>query len=192
MKARKSILAGLCVALSLLAFMALAGQPIAPVRHVDLSRYMGRWYVIAFIPTSYGKDAYNMVETYRLQKNGQVCTSLWFRDGGFDGEIKRKNSLSDVAEGSGNAVWKVHVFWFIHAQYIAAWLAPDYSQVIVARDKRDYAWFMARRPQVSAADYRAMVGRVKAMGYDVSKLQRVPQMWTSSELASTTFAQSCD
>ena len=50
-----------------------------------------------------------------------------------------------------------------------------YSQTIVARSKRDYVWYMARTPQVSAEDYKRAVESIKAMGYDVSKLRRVPQ-----------------
>lgn len=182
----------MCLTLPMAGTAALAREPIPPVPHVDLSRYMGRWFVIAFIPTRYGRHARNMVEFYRLRKNGQVCTSLWFRDGGSDGKIKRKHELADVVADQGNAAWKVHVLWLAHAQYLVGWLAPDYSQVIVARDKRDYMWFMARKPTVSDADYQAMTRRVKAMGYDVSDIRRVPQQWTPAQLKNTSFEQPCD
>jgi len=36
---------------------------------------------------------------------------------------------------------------------------------------------MARTPEISAADYAALVERVGKLGYDVAKLQRVPQKW---------------
>ncbi|MET0331186.1 MAG: lipocalin family protein, partial [Dyella sp.] len=44
--------------------------PIKPVEHVDLARFMGDWYVIATIPTRFEKNAYNAVETYKLQPDG--------------------------------------------------------------------------------------------------------------------------
>jgi hypothetical protein len=34
---------------------------------------------------------------------------------------------------------------------------------------------MARTPEISEAAYAADVGRLKAMGYNVSKLRKVPQ-----------------
>jgi apolipoprotein D and lipocalin family protein len=37
--------------------------PIKPVAPIDLPRFMGKWYVIASIPTHFEKDAYNAVET---------------------------------------------------------------------------------------------------------------------------------
>lgn len=182
------------LALALLAISAgaLASEPIKPVDHVDMSRYMGRWFVIASIPTSVGDDAYNMVETYRRMDNGDVCTSLWFHDGGPDASIEKKHRVATVRDDTGNAEWKVHVFLFFHAQYIVGWLNSDYSQVIVARDKRDHTWLMARTPSISDADYQAMVKRVKDMGYDTSELRRMPQDWSDADPDAMSFAESCD
>ncbi len=158
---------------------AMAGKlpPIKPVPHVDLPRFMGNWYVIASIPTRFEKTAYNAVETYSLQPDGDIATSFRFNDGAFDGKLKHIRSTGFVKDDSGNAVWGVQVFWPIRAQYIVAWLKPDYSQVIVARDARDYTWIMARTPTVSPADYAALMARVKALGYPMDKVRRVPQAW---------------
>ena len=87
------------------------------------------------------------------------------------------HSTAFVTPDSGNAVWGVQVFWPIKAQYIVAYLKDDYSQVIVARDARDYTWVMARTPTVSAADYAALVARVKQLGYSLDDLRKVPQAW---------------
>lgn len=72
------------------------------------------------------------------------------------------------------------LFWGFKAQYIVAWLKPDYSEMIVARDKRDYTWVFARTTSVSPTNYAALVARVKALGYDVSKLRKVPQQWPAA------------
>jgi apolipoprotein D and lipocalin family protein len=166
-----------------LGFLLLAGgcarasQPVPVVPHVDLPRYMGHWYVIASIPTRFERDGYNPVETYRLDPDGRICTSFRFRPGSFAAPVKTIHSIATVESGSGNAEWTVHLFWFLRAQYVVAWLAPDYSQVIVARDKRDYVWLMARTPHIPEQDYQAMVRRVAAMGYDPTRLHRSPQRW---------------
>lgn len=171
-------LLGLGLILALVAcHSARAQKPIEPVNHVQLSRYMGRWYVIASIPTRFGRDGYNQVETYQLGADGAICTSFRFRDGGFQGPLKTIHSTATIVPGSGNAQWSVHLFWLLHAQYLVAWLAPDYSRVIVARDARDYVWLMARTPQVSPGDYRDMLARVGALGYDLQRVRKVPQQW---------------
>jgi apolipoprotein D and lipocalin family protein len=154
---------------------AMAEKPIEPVTGVDLSRYMGRWYVIASIPTRFERNAYDAVEVYRRDADGDIHTSFHFRRDGFEGPVKTIHSTATVVPGTGNGEWKVHLLRVLRAQYIVGWLAPDYSEVIVARDARDYVWLMARTPQISAIDYRAMLARVRAMGYDLRKLRKVPQ-----------------
>ncbi len=169
------LLAGLSLAACRMS--ASARPPIVPVAHVDLSGYMGRWYVIGAIPTRIEHDDYDPVETYRLERNGSICTVFRFRRGGFAARLRTVHSTATVVAHTGNAEWHVHLFWLLRLQYIVAWLAPDYSRVIVARDARDYVWLMARTPHISRHDYAAMVARVAAMGYDVSKLRKSPQRW---------------
>ena len=164
---------------------------IPPVSHVDLPRFMGSWFVIASIPTRFERNEYNPVETYRPEPDGSICTSFRFREGAFNGPLKKIHSVATTLAGSGNAEWRVHLFWVLREQYIVAWLAPDYSAVIVARDARDYAWLMARTPQISAAEYRLMLARLKAMGYDLSKVRKSPQSWPDAGLDRSSFGSSC-
>lgn len=156
--------------------------PIDPVAHVDLPRYMGSWYVIAAIPTRFEKDAYDAVETYTLKPNGEVATLFQFRKGSFDGKLKEFRTTGIVKPGTDNAVWGVRVFWPLKAQYVVAYLKDDYSQVIVARDARDYVWVMARTPTISEADYGALLNKVKALGYPMDKIRKVPQRPRGADL----------
>lgn len=154
--------------------------PIQPVGHVDLPRFMGSWYVIASIPSFLEKKAYNAVESYTLQGNGHIATSFTYRNSAFTNPLKTIHSTGYVTPDSGNAVWGVQLIWPIKAQYIIAYLDSQYSQTIIARDKRDYVWIMAKTPTISPADYDAMVARVKAMGYAVSDIRTVPQSWPAA------------
>ena len=148
--------------------------PIKPVEHVDLPRFMGAWYVIASIPTPFEKKAYNAVETYTMQPDGNIYTAFRFNNGSFDSPVKTIHSTAFVKAGSGNAVWGVQIFWPVKAQYIVAYLKDDYSQTIVARDARDYTWIMARTPSISQADYDALVNVVRQLGYSIKDLRKVP------------------
>ncbi len=149
--------------------------PITPVPHVDLPRFMGDWYVIATIPSWPEKDAWNPVETYRLAPDGRIATRFHYRKGGFDGPRKEIESTGFVTPDTGNAVWGVQLLWPIKAQYLVAYLNDDYSQTIIARDKRDYVWVMARTPTLPQGDYDALVERVREMGYPMEHLRKVPQ-----------------
>jgi apolipoprotein D and lipocalin family protein len=151
--------------------------PMPTVEAVNLSRFMGDWYVIANIPTSIEKGAHNAVESYALDADGTIATTFTFRDGGFDGPVKRYTPRGFVEDRQTNALWGMQFVWPIRADYRIIYLADDYTQTIIGRQKRDYVWIMARTPAIPEADYRRLLSIAGAQGYDVSLIERVPQRW---------------
>jgi len=151
--------------------------PIRTEAHVDLSRFMGRWYVIANIPTFIEEGAHNAVETYKLNPDGTVATTFTYRKGAFDGKLKTWHPTGYVEDTQSNAVWGMRFLWPFKADYRIVYVSPDYTQTIIGRLKRDYVWIMARTPQIDAGDYRALLRIVEEQGYDVSRVELVPQKW---------------
>jgi apolipoprotein D and lipocalin family protein len=149
--------------------------PLRPVSYVDLNRFMGDWYVLANIPTRMERGAHNAIESYRLASDGRVLTTFTFRDGAFDGPEKRYEPVGFIRNRHSNAVWGMQFIWPFKADYRIAYLDEDYRTTIVAREARDYVWIMARTPSIEAAEYDRLIGRVQDLGYDIAKLQRVPQ-----------------
>jgi len=175
----------------LLSACAATGRPIQPVGGIDLPRFMGRWYVIASIPTPFERGGVNAVETYSRNADGSVCTWFRMRPGQFTAPVKLLHSTARIVDGTGNGEWRVKVFSVLRAQYLVGWLNNDYSQVMVVRDARDYLWYMARTPEVPAADYEAMLNRAAALGYDISRIERIPQHWPETGEGSQVFGEQC-
>ena len=145
------------------------------VEKVDLQRFMGPWYVIGVIPTFIEKDIYNAIETYELAPDGTIKTTFTFNKGAFDGEAKVMNPKGFVIPGTNNAIWGMQFIWPIKAEYVISHVDADYTETIIARSARDYVWIMARTPTIDDARYAALVKKVADMGYDLSKLVKVPQ-----------------
>jgi apolipoprotein D and lipocalin family protein len=154
-----------------------ATAPMPAVDHVDLDRFMGDWYVVANIPTFLEKDAYNAVESYRLAEDGTIETTFSFRKGGFDGEKKVYTPRGFVVDEESNAVWGMQFIWPFKGDYRIIYLDDDYQTTVIGRQKRDYVWLMARSPEPPAAEYQRAVEAIRAAGYDLGELQRVPQRW---------------
>ena len=165
------------LALSLITGCAASLPPLKTVERVDLKRFMGTWYVIAAIPTFIETDAFNAVESYRLDADGTVDTTFTFRKGAFDGPLKTYNPRGFIVDTNSNATWGMQFIWPIKAEYLITHLSDDYSQTVIGRNKRDYVWIMARSPQIPEADYERIVAELAAQGYDVTKLRKVPQRW---------------
>jgi apolipoprotein D and lipocalin family protein len=155
--------------------------PIHTVENVDLKRFMGKWYVIASIPTFIEKDAYNAIESYRLAEDGTVETTFTFNKGSFDGPLKTYHPRGFVRDKDSNAVWGMQFIWPIKAEYRIIYLAEDYSKAVIGRTKRDYVWIMARQPSISDDAYQRIVDFLKEQNYDPSKLRIVPHERTADE-----------
>ena len=152
-------------------------KPMATVDYVDIDRFMGDWYVVANIPTFLEKGAHNAVETYARNEDGSIATTFTFRDGGFDGERKEYNPTGFIEDTKTNALWGMQFIWPIKADYRIVYLDKDYTKTVIARKARDYVWVMARKPQLTDKEYEELRQFVGSIGYDVSKMNRVPQSW---------------
>jgi apolipoprotein D and lipocalin family protein len=150
-------------------------KPIHTVEKVDLNRFMGDWYVIANIPTFLEKDAYNAVETYRLEAGGTVATTFRFNKGSLDGPLKEYHPRGFIRDKESNAVWGMQFVWPFKAEYRIIFLSDDYGKTVIGRSKRDYVWIMARKPSISDEEYAAIVDFLQEQGYNTSALQKVPQ-----------------
>lgn len=159
------------------------GPALETVDYVDLDRFMGRWYVIANIPTFVEKGAHNAVERYEMNPDGTIATTFTFREDGFDGELKEYTPKGFVRDDPSNAEWGMRFIWPIKADYRIVYLDDDYTQTIIGRNKRDYVWLMARTPQIPDEDYERLKRLIAEMGYDLDELRKVPQQWDESSAA---------
>ncbi|MBU3672489.1 MAG: hypothetical protein FGM43_08035 [Sinobacteraceae bacterium] len=164
-------------ALLLLAACGVSPQKVTVpvVEKVDLNRFMGPWYVIGVIPTFIEKNIYNAIESYELAPDGTIKTTFTFNKGAFDGPAKRMEPKGFVIPGTNNAIWGMQFIWPVKAEYVISHVDNDYTETIIARSARDYVWIMARTPTIDDARYAALVKKVADMGYDMSKLVKVPQ-----------------
>jgi len=64
--------------------------------------------------------------------------------------------------------------WPIKADYRIIHLDEDYQLTVVGRSKRDYVWVMSRKPKISDEELDRIREFVGSVGYDVTKLKRVP------------------
>lgn len=178
---RRSGVAAPLAALALALLPACATTPMKTADHVDIPRFMGDWYVLAHIPAPQEKEAWNAVESYRLEdgKKDVVETTFTFRQGAFDGPLETMRPTGHVKEGGG-AEWGMRFYWWqgpFLFEYLVVHVDPEYRETVIGRSARDYVWVMARTPTVTESDWARLTGIVKDAGYDLAKLRKVPQRW---------------
>jgi len=168
----------LLLLLPLLGMLMCTNTPsLKTVPDVNLPRFMGPWYVIANIPTFLEKDAYNAIESYRLDTDGTIATTFTFHKGAYDGPLKTYHPRGFVRDNKSNAVWDMQFIRPFKSEYLIVYLNDDYSQTVIGRSKLDYVWIMARTPTISSDDLQAIIKKISDMGYDTAKIKMVPQKW---------------
>jgi apolipoprotein D and lipocalin family protein len=150
--------------------------PLKHIQHLEVSKYMGTWYVIASIPTFFEKGANNAVETYSWNEaNQRIDVDFHFNADSPNGKFKSYPQKAFIYDHESNAEWRVQPFWPLKLAYLVVDLAPDYSYTIVGVPSRKYVWIMARKPKMDDLIYQQLIDKLKQVGYDISRLQKAPQ-----------------
>lgn len=183
----RCLVLSLCLSVPVATVARAEHLPVPRVGQVDLERYLGDWFLVAHIPTSRDVGAHNAQEHYALAEDGSVAITYRNRLGGFDGKRKLMTPKAYIEPGTGNAVWKVVFGWYwpFRYEYRIAHLEPDYSTVIVARSARDFLWLFSREPQMAEEALNGYRTLAASWGYEVSRMQRVPQQWPNPVDGST-------
>lgn len=143
---------------------------VKTVPQVDLNQYLGKWYEIATIPQSFQKDCSCVTAEYSLSDKGYIIVENKCTKGGVNGEKKSIKGKAFVVKNSGNAKLKVQFFWPFKGNYWVIDLAPDYSYAVVGDPTKKYLWILCRKDKMDEQTYQEILSRLKAIGYDLSKL----------------------
>ncbi len=148
---------------------------LATVARVEIERYMGTWYEIAKLPQRFEKGLVGVTATYSLLPDGKVrVLNKGYRQS-FDGKTKTAEGRAVVVDTKTNAKLKVSFFWPFTGDYWILELGKDYEYAAVGEESRKYLWILSRTPKMDEATYNDLVERLRAKGFDVSRLEKNPQ-----------------
>lgn len=142
------------------------------VPSVDLSQYAGKWYEIASFPVSFQKDCYCVTAEYTATDKGYIKVYNSCRKGSVNGKPGSITGNAFPVKGSNNAKLKVQFFWPIRAPYWIIGLADDYSWAMVSGPSRKYLWILSRKPVLPDETYNMLLEKLKADGFDISRLKK--------------------
>ncbi len=156
-------------------------QTVEPVRGFEVERYLGSWHQIAAIPAWFQDQcAYDTSATYNRDTEPdriRVLNACRTEDGTLDQAIGRARFTEspDVAALEVTFVrflgaWR----WFAGGDYVVIALDEDYRWSAVAHPSRDFAWILAREPELDAATLVEIEQAYLDAGYDTCRLLRTP------------------
>ncbi len=147
-----------------------AKTPLKTVSHVDLSRYLGKWYEIARYPNRFQKDCRGSRATYSLLENGKIAVLNECYDKTAPGKLRSAKGKAWVVDQTTNAKLKVSFFWPFAGDYWIIELGKDYEYAVIGHPDRKYLWILSRTEEMAAPLYQAILLRLEQHGYDSSLL----------------------
>ncbi len=157
----------------LLALRAAAPAETAPL---DLEKFQGRWFEIARFDTFFQKGCVGTTSTYsKGDAPGELKVINRCFEDRLDGEPKRIEGTLWTPDPKSPGKLKIRFVWPFSSDFWVLDVAPDYTWALVGDPKKERCWIFQRSPQMDEALYQQLVGKLKARGFDTSKLIRVAQ-----------------
>jgi apolipoprotein D and lipocalin family protein len=157
-------------------------KPLVTVGHVDLKRFMGGWHVIGIIPWSVERNNVGTMDVYTPRPDGRIDITYVFHKEKLTAKRSEMHAIGTVVDKASNATWSVQFIWPFQSPYLVIDLAADYHYTVIGYPNRDLVWIMSRTPSLSDSDYQSILSRLALQGYDVSRIQKVPQVEDSHAL----------
>ena len=163
----------------------VSGQPgLRPLdRRIDIGRFMGDWYVVAFIPIDLPffseANAHDAIESYRLNEDGEIDISYSFRKGSFESEPTVLTQRGWIEDAERPAEWRIQFLWPFESAYLIAWVSENFDRAIVGVPSRSNVWLLSREAHLTEPEFDSLIGRVGDLGYEPELLQRVPHRHTN-------------
>ena len=137
------------------------------VQHVDLKKYLGKWYEIAHLPARFQEGCDDTTATYTLAEDGSIavlneCTK--------NGKVKQAKGKAKVVDKNSGAKLKVTFFWPFYGDYWIINLGEDYDYAVVGTPNRKYLWILSRTPKMDDKLFSQLLESVKSKGFNINNL----------------------
>jgi apolipoprotein D and lipocalin family protein len=139
------------------------------VPHVELEKYLGKWYEIAHLPAKFQEGCSETVATYTLSKDGSISVLNECRK---NDKVKQAKGKAKVVDKSSGAKLKVTFFWPFYGDYWIIKLGNDYDYAVVGTPNRKYLWILSRTPKMDDKLFSQLTEFARSKGFNVENLIR--------------------
>jgi len=149
---------------------------LRPVESLDVNRCTGTWFEIARLKYFFEKNVVAGTSTLLIRPNGDFRIINEGRKGSFTGKWVSAKGVAWRADKKSISRFKVRFFWPFYGQYWVIEVGKDYEYIVVGHPKRKHLWILSRTPQIDKSVYAGILERIKERGFDMSRLEEIPQL----------------
>ena len=169
----KKIVLILAVALiAMVSLFAKKATPVATVKNVDLNRYLGKWFQIAYYPNSFQpKDCGLTTAEYSMDARGKIIVKNTCFEDSQGQKIKKRATAKAWSVSKSNSKLKVRFFWPFTGDYWIVRLEENYQWAVVSDPGRKYLWVLARNNTMDKDTWADMANWLISNGWQPSRLK---------------------
>lgn len=150
-------------------------EKLEAVSHVELNKYLGKWYEIAHLPFKFEDGCSDITATYTLNKDSSIsvlneCTK--------NGKAKQAKGKAKVVDKKSGAKLKVTFFWPFYGDYWIIKLDDNYNYSVVGTPNRKYLWILSRTPLIDDKLFSQLIEFAKINGFSIENLIKTSQTKT--------------
>lgn len=133
--------------------------------HVDLKKYMGKWFEIARIKNEFEPNMKKVTAQYNLNEDDtiQVINSRYIDD-------TLKEIIGTAKTTNENNLLLISFRHPIYSQYKILFVDDDYQYALVGGSSENYLWMLSRTPNLDKAILDKLINIAKEEKYNVNKI----------------------
>jgi apolipoprotein D and lipocalin family protein len=139
------------------------------VPHVELEKYLGKWYEIARLPAKFEEGCSHVTATYGLSKDGSVTV---LNECKKNGKVKVAKGKAKIVDKTTGAKLKVSFFRPFYGDYWIIKLSDNYDYAVVGTPNRKYLWILSRTPKMDDKLFSQLTEFASSKGFNIQKLIR--------------------
>ncbi len=153
--------------------LVLAGcdhrEPPKTAKEVSVNRYMGTWYELASLPTSFQRGCYCTKANYEWKDHWMQVTNTCLK-GEKPGKLKKATAKAWPISDSLNTKFKMQFFKPFKGDYWILYVDKNYQHAIAGTPDYEHIWFLSRKPTTTVGEFLKLKAIAKAKGYGVDAL----------------------
>jgi apolipoprotein D and lipocalin family protein len=154
--------------------IAMAESTLPTAEHVDIGRYIGKWYAVESLPQFFTRKCVAQSAEYGIINEStisvhNICYKKNGETSGIQGQAVVKDAKTNARlEVTFNSFWTR--LFNVKGEYVIIKLTEGYDAVMIGTTDRKSLWIMSRTPSIDPDTLKEFKDLAEELGFETNKL----------------------
>jgi apolipoprotein D and lipocalin family protein len=151
----------------------MAFEKLPTAEHVDIARYIGKWYAVESLPQFFTRKCIAQSAEYDILNESAISVhNICYKKNGKTSDISGKAVVKDPATNARLEVTFDSFFtklFRVKGEYVIIKLSEGYDTVLIGSTDRKSLWIMSRTPSIDPDTLKEFKDFAGKLGFDTAK-----------------------